>query len=860
MTSRKAAVSSVIAVLVGAASTLGQAHRGAIGGSGVGEAGSHVHAQLNHADCANPTPLHLAALRGSAAEIRKLLIDAPDVNAPDALGDTPLHSAARRFRVEAAAALIEAGASLEIRNQDGMTPLALLASMGPSETPEIDDAKAALGAVLIDAGANVNALDGAGASPLGYAVAREHPRFSALLRERGGVQGPFDPAEREALVDRAPSGYPSNNQIGTLLLAIANDHPAIAERVALGTSVLGRTIWAIRITDNIGVEEDEPEVSYVSTMHGDEVVGVEMCIMLADWLTDNYGSVQRATDMVDEMDIWLVPTMNPDGYESNSRYNANGFDLNRNFPDWYDDPINTPTGRQQEVGVIMNWRSNESFALSANMHGGTLVANYPFDNNPSGSSVYSPCPDDDLFIDISLEYSEDNLPMYNSSSFPQGITNGADWYAVSGGMQDWNYFWLGCNEITLELSNVKSPSHSQIPTFWSQNQESMISYLERVWDGVRGVVTDSTTGDPVYATITVTGRDHAVYTDPDVGDYYRMLLAGNYELTFEADGYETLVAPSVSVGARASTRLDVQMDPSGSVAAAEMTFPNGGEQLFAGLEQIVMWDGSSTSSYQLQETSNYNDTQVSIDGFESGSIGASYTTGGSQAWVASGTGAFAGTFAAKAGAITHNQTTWLEREVSGPGSVNFWWRVSSEAGWDFFRFYIDGVEIVSASGTSGSWNELIEPLSEGTHTLRWQYSKDSNTSHGSDTAWIDDLKITSDNTQWTDVVADTGTGVTAWPWTPSVETSSAAMRVRKVLPGGVYGAWDETDAVFQIVPPAPCAGDLDGDLDTDVLDFAIFASNFGTSVTPGTNGDLTGDGAVDVFDFTEFASDFGCTP
>jgi hypothetical protein len=80
------------------------------------------------------------------------------------------------------------------------------------------------------------------------------------------------------------------------------------------------------------------------------------------------------------------------------------------------------------------------------------------------------------------------------------------------------------------------------------------------------------------------------------------------------------------------------------------------------------------------------------------------------------------------------------------------------------------------------------------------------------------------------------------------------------LPGGVYGAWDETDAVFQVVPPAPCAGDLDGDLDTDVLDFAIFASNFGTSVTPGTNGDLTGDGAVDVFDFTEFASDFGCTP
>ena len=61
--------------------------------------------------------------------------------------------------------------------------------------------------------------------------------------------------------------------------------------------------------------------------------------------------------------------------------------------------------------------------------------------------------------------------------------------------------------------------------------------------------------------------------------------------------------------------------------------------------------------------------------------------------------------------------------------------------------------------------------------------------------------------------------------------------------------------------PAGCAGDVDGDGDTDVFDFADLASSFGAG--PGATreqGDVTGDGFVDVFDFAELASDFGCTP
>jgi hypothetical protein len=67
-------------------------------------------------------------------------------------------------------------------------------------------------------------------------------------------------------------------------------------------------------------------------------------------------------------------------------------------------------------------------------------------------------------------------------------------------------------------------------------------------------------------------------------------------------------------------------------------------------------------------------------------------------------------------------------------------------------------------------------------------------------------------------------------------------------------------ALPPVAPPSSCTGDLDGDGDTDVFDFGLFAPNFGrTGLTPFTNGDLDGDGDVDVFDFGIFAPNFGCT-
>ena len=93
--------------------------------------------------------------------------------------------------------------------------------------------------------------------------------------------------------------------------------------------------------------------------------------------------------------------------------------------------------------------------------------------------------------------------------------------------------------------------------------------------------------------------------------------------------------------------------------------------------------------------------------------------------------------AAQSGEITHNQSSYIETTVSGPGAIDFYWSVSSEAGYDFLSFYVDGALIERISGEV-YWTQVAHDIAgEGDHTLRWVFSMDVNTSNGVDTGWVD---------------------------------------------------------------------------------------------------------------------------
>lgn len=351
----------------------------------------------------------------------------------------------------------------------------------------------------------------------------------------------------------------------------ANEYPNITRLYSAGKSVELRELYVMEISDNPGVHEaGEPEFKYIGNMHGNEVVGRELLLNLIEYLCKNFGTDPEVTDLVRSTRIHIMPSMNPDGYEKSQegdrggtvgRNNSNNYDLNRNFPDQFFQVADPP---QPETLAVMSWLKTYPFVLSANLHGGSLVVNYPYDDDEQGMAIYSKSPDDAVFQQLALSYSKENKKMYQGSPckdmypneyFPHGITNGAQWYNVPGGMQDWNYLNTNCFEVTIELGCVKYPDAEELPKYWEQNRRSLLQFMKQVHRGVWGFVLDATDGRGILnATISVAEINHPVTTYKD-GDYWRLLVQGTYKITASARGYNP-VTKTVAVDSEGAVQVN----------------------------------------------------------------------------------------------------------------------------------------------------------------------------------------------------------------------------------------------------------------------------------------------------------------
>jgi len=124
-----------------------------------------------------------------------------------------------------------------------------------------------------------------------------------------------------------------------------------------------------------------------------------------------------------------------------------------------------------------------------------------------------------------------------------------------------------------------------------------------------------------------------------------------------------------------------------------------------------------------------------IEDFEDGNIDG-WNTGGNANWYATTKTSYTGSWSAGAGSITDNQETWIKKQVEGPLTISFYWKVSSEQSYDYLRFYIDSSEQSKISGEV-DWQPKKYEIPSGTHTIEWRYTKDSSVSNGYDTGWID---------------------------------------------------------------------------------------------------------------------------
>ena len=132
--------------------------------------------------------------------------------------------------------------------------------------------------------------------------------------------------------------------------------------------------------------------------------------------------------------------------------------------------------------------------------------------------------------------------------------------------------------------------------------------------------------------------------------------------------------------------------------------------------------------------------ELEAEDFETGDFGKfPWQYDGHPGWAITSQEKYSGTYAARPGSIDHNESTTLQVTFDCvPGRISFYRKVSSESGYDYLKFYIDGAERGKWSGEE-DWAEVSFPVREGTRTFRWTYSKDGSDSQGDDTAWIDDI-------------------------------------------------------------------------------------------------------------------------
>jgi hypothetical protein len=117
-----------------------------------------------------------------------------------------------------------------------------------------------------------------------------------------------------------------------------------------------------------------------------------------------------------------------------------------------------------------------------------------------------------------------------------------------------------------------------------------------------------------------------------------------------------------------------------------------------------------------------------------------FSTGGSGSWYCQSGTAYSGGDAAQSALITHNQSTWFQTTLTGPGTVSFHWKVSSEYNYDYLRFYVDGTQQGLICGEQG-WTPASFPISPGTHTVQWSYTKDGSVNTGADAGWVDAVQF-----------------------------------------------------------------------------------------------------------------------
>jgi len=345
-----------------------------------------------------------------------------------------------------------------------------------------------------------------------------------------------------------PPGYYTFTEIKNIADSLATRFPSICRKVVYGFNQQMQELAALKISDNVMLDEAEPEILFDGGIHGDEVGASQNVIQFARDLCLGYGTDLQMTGLIDSREIWLYYCVNPWGRDMMTRYNSASVDINRdNGYMWGGEGGSPGPFSQPETKALRKCQYENQFVSYTNYHSGTEIISYPW------SYRLSPCPDQESIDLLAQAYAD--ASGYPSLPYGQGSIM---MYLIQGSTKDFNYGALGSAAWSMEISMEKQPTNPQY--YYNINKPAMLALIEHSGYGIQGMITDAITGKPVEAAIFV-GNNYPVYSDGEVGDYHKYLMPGIYSIRVQANGYESKTISNIPVNLLECTTVDFQMQP-----------------------------------------------------------------------------------------------------------------------------------------------------------------------------------------------------------------------------------------------------------------------------------------------------------
>jgi hypothetical protein len=568
-------------------------------------------------------------------------------------------------------------------------------------------------------------------------------------------------------------------------------------------------IWAVKISDNVESEEDEPSVYYFGTHHAREPISLEVVMNLMNYLLESYENVDSITEYINNAQIWFVPLVNPDGHkivmdEVDLWHRKNIADNNGNgILDFGDGWSTYPDGVDPNRNYAYQWGTNgasqfpedqtyygtapfsepETRAIRDLMSAHQFVAGISYHSyselvlHPYGYAEGALAPDYEALADLAEDMAE-TIPAEIGGHY----TPSAGWelYPASGITDDYAYGQHGIFGFTIELGTEFIPPANQVQGIADDNLQASLILLDRVFHStLTGKILDAESGEAIVASIEITEIDNIgdgkepYLSNASTGRYYRLLTEGSYTAVFSAYGYVKHIVENVMITEDGQTQLDIHLVPAAStsisgivrdaltgesidnanVQVLESNLPaattnTSGEFAF---DEIFVGDYTFRISHEnyasnlanIQITENTDIVQIALyqnitESFEAMQIPANWTMQGDADWILNSAEAYDGNQSLKSDDLNDEEYAELSITVENVASseISFYYKVSSEGGWDFLEFFIDNSLIDSWSGET-DWEFASYIIGKGNHTFTWIYDKDYSVSDGSDCAWID---------------------------------------------------------------------------------------------------------------------------